>query len=108
MANDPKVSARHLTMIVRERNTLAVEHVVENHEAGLLYVEGRLVERGRSTDEVFDHLFDAGNTRQRFSVRLASPTWVFDVSSRIVRTAPVVALYLPITSVAPPFPVEPT
>lgn len=45
VAVDPKVSARHLTMIVRERNTLAVEHVVENHEAGLLFVEGRLVER---------------------------------------------------------------
>ena len=45
VANDPKVQARHLAMIVRERNTLVVEHVVENHEAGLLYVEGRLVER---------------------------------------------------------------
>ncbi|MDB5601245.1 MAG: hypothetical protein JWN71_3289 [Xanthobacteraceae bacterium] len=45
VAVDPKVSARHLTMIVRERNTLAAEHVVENHEAGLLFVEGRLVER---------------------------------------------------------------
>ena len=32
-------------MVARERNTLVVEHVVENHEAGLLYVEGRLVER---------------------------------------------------------------
>jgi regulator of protease activity HflC (stomatin/prohibitin superfamily) len=28
-----------------ERNTLVVEHVVENHEAGLLTIEGRLVER---------------------------------------------------------------
>ncbi len=32
-------------MVARERNTLVAEHVVENHEAGLLYVEGRLVER---------------------------------------------------------------
>src|SRR5437667_7340395 len=32
-------------MIARERNTLVSEHVVENHEAGLLYVEGRLIER---------------------------------------------------------------
>jgi regulator of protease activity HflC (stomatin/prohibitin superfamily) len=45
VASDPKVSARHLAMIARERNTLVTEHVVENHEAGLLYVEGRLVER---------------------------------------------------------------
>src|SRR5215813_949870 len=40
-----KVATRHLAMIARERNTLVTEHVVENHEAGLLYVEGRLVER---------------------------------------------------------------
>ena len=45
VANDPKVTPRHLAMITRERNTLVAEHVVENHEAGLLYVEGRLVER---------------------------------------------------------------
>ena len=45
VANDPKVAPRHLAMIARERNTLVAEHVVENHEAGLLYVEGRLVER---------------------------------------------------------------
>ena len=32
-------------MIARERNTLVAEHVVENHEAGLLMVEGRFVER---------------------------------------------------------------
>jgi SPFH domain / Band 7 family len=42
---DPKVAPRHLTMVARERNTMVAEHVVENHEAGLLYVEGRLVER---------------------------------------------------------------
>ena len=45
VANDPKVTPRHLAMIARERNTLVAEHVVENHEVGLLYVEGRLVER---------------------------------------------------------------
>jgi regulator of protease activity HflC (stomatin/prohibitin superfamily) len=45
VASDPKVTPRHLAMIARERNTLVAEHVVENHEAGLLYVEGRLVER---------------------------------------------------------------
>ncbi len=45
VTRDPKVSPRHLAMIARERNTLVAEHVVENHEAGLLYVEGRLVER---------------------------------------------------------------
>src|SRR6266446_10075932 len=45
VANDPKVKPRHLAMVARERNTLVAEHVVENHEAGLLYVEGRLVER---------------------------------------------------------------
>src|SRR4051794_28397593 len=45
VAADPKVKPRHLAMISRERNSLVSEHVVENHEAGLLYVEGRLVER---------------------------------------------------------------
>ncbi len=45
VANDPKVKPRHLAMIARERNTLVAEHVVENHEAGLLMVEGRFVER---------------------------------------------------------------
>src|ERR1700704_5520278 len=45
VANDPKVDARHLAMVTRERNTRVTEHGVENHEAGLLYVEGRLVER---------------------------------------------------------------
>jgi regulator of protease activity HflC (stomatin/prohibitin superfamily) len=42
---DPKVEARHLAMLARERGTLVAEYVVENHEAGLLFVEGRLVER---------------------------------------------------------------
>ncbi len=41
----PRVDARHLAMIERNRPTVLTEAVVENHEAGLLYVEGRLVER---------------------------------------------------------------
>jgi regulator of protease activity HflC (stomatin/prohibitin superfamily) len=45
VASDPRVSARHLAMIERNRPTIVTEAVVENHEAGLLYVEGRLVER---------------------------------------------------------------
>jgi regulator of protease activity HflC (stomatin/prohibitin superfamily) len=45
VASERRVSPRHLAMIARERNTLVTETVVENHEAGLLYVEGRLVER---------------------------------------------------------------
>jgi regulator of protease activity HflC (stomatin/prohibitin superfamily) len=45
VAGDPKVKPRHLAMVARTGNTLVTEHVVENHEAGLLYVEGRLVER---------------------------------------------------------------
>jgi regulator of protease activity HflC (stomatin/prohibitin superfamily) len=45
VASDPRVKPRHLAMIARERNSLVVEHVVENHEAGLLMVEGRLVEK---------------------------------------------------------------
>jgi regulator of protease activity HflC (stomatin/prohibitin superfamily) len=45
VTSDPKIAARHLAMVVRERNALVAEHVVENHEAGLLYVEGRLIER---------------------------------------------------------------
>jgi regulator of protease activity HflC (stomatin/prohibitin superfamily) len=45
VASDPKVAPRHLAMIARERNTLVAEYVVENHEAGLLMVEGRLVEK---------------------------------------------------------------
>jgi regulator of protease activity HflC (stomatin/prohibitin superfamily) len=45
VARDPTVSARHLTMVERNRNPYVAETVVENHEVGLLYVEGRLVER---------------------------------------------------------------
>jgi regulator of protease activity HflC (stomatin/prohibitin superfamily) len=45
VTSDRKVAPRHLAMVVRERNAYVGEHVVENHEAGLLYVEGRLTER---------------------------------------------------------------
>ena len=45
VSDDPRVSARHLSMIERNRPLIVTEAVVENHEAGLLYVEGRLVER---------------------------------------------------------------
>src|SRR5262249_26871153 len=45
VAEDPRVTVRHLAMIERNRPTIVTEAVVENHEAGLLYVEGRLVER---------------------------------------------------------------
>jgi len=45
VTSDVRVTARHLTMIDRARPVHVTEAVVENHEAGLLYVEGRLVER---------------------------------------------------------------
>jgi regulator of protease activity HflC (stomatin/prohibitin superfamily) len=45
VAIDPRVSARHLAMTDRTRALIVTEAVVENHEAGLLYVDGRLVER---------------------------------------------------------------
>jgi regulator of protease activity HflC (stomatin/prohibitin superfamily) len=45
VAGDPKVAPCHLAMVARGHNALVAEHVVENHEAGLLFVEGRLVER---------------------------------------------------------------
>jgi len=45
VTTDRKVAERHLAMVARERNAYVDEHVVENHEAGLLYVEGKLVER---------------------------------------------------------------
>ena len=45
VAGDPRIDARHLSMIERNRPTIVTEAVVENHEAGLLFVEGRLVER---------------------------------------------------------------
>ena len=45
VTSERKVAARHLAMVARERNAYVAEHVVENHEAGLLYVEGKLIER---------------------------------------------------------------
>ena len=45
VASEPKVAPRHLAMIDRTRSTYISETVIENHEAGLLYVEGRFVER---------------------------------------------------------------
>lgn len=45
VASDPKVAPRYLTVVERQRNPYVAETVVENHEAGLLYIEGRLVER---------------------------------------------------------------
>ena len=45
VAVDPKVAPRHLAMVNRTHNQYLAETVVENHEAGLLFVEGRLVER---------------------------------------------------------------
>jgi regulator of protease activity HflC (stomatin/prohibitin superfamily) len=43
VAAEPKVAPRHLTL--RDRARYIAETVVENHEAGLLYVEGRLVDQ---------------------------------------------------------------
>ncbi|HML14092.1 MAG TPA: slipin family protein [Xanthobacteraceae bacterium] len=45
VARQPKVAPRHLAMIDRTRSTYVSETVIENHEAGLLYIEGRFVER---------------------------------------------------------------
>jgi regulator of protease activity HflC (stomatin/prohibitin superfamily) len=45
VAVDPKIAAQHLRMLSRERNPYVTEAVIESHEAGLLYVDGRLVER---------------------------------------------------------------
>jgi regulator of protease activity HflC (stomatin/prohibitin superfamily) len=45
VASEPKVAPRHLAMIDRTRSSYVSETVIENHEAGLLYVEGRFVER---------------------------------------------------------------
>ncbi|MEW6645179.1 MAG: SPFH domain-containing protein [Pseudomonadota bacterium] len=45
VAREPRVDARHLAMLDRTRVTPLTEAVIENHEAGLLYLEGRLVER---------------------------------------------------------------
>jgi regulator of protease activity HflC (stomatin/prohibitin superfamily) len=53
IASDPKVKPRHLAKVSRQNNWLVAEHVVENHEAGLLYVEGRLVEKLASGRHAF-------------------------------------------------------
>lgn len=45
MSDNPRVEPRHLAMIAQSRASVITEAVVENHEAGLLTVEGRLVER---------------------------------------------------------------
>ena len=46
VSRDLRVDARHLSKIERNpRSTIVTETVVENHEAGLLYVDGRLAER---------------------------------------------------------------
>jgi SPFH domain / Band 7 family len=45
VAVDPKIAAEHLRMLSRERNPYVTEAVIESHEAGLLYVDGRLVEQ---------------------------------------------------------------
>jgi len=44
-ATDPRVAPRHLTLLDLARARYMTETVVENHEAGLLYLEGRLTER---------------------------------------------------------------
>jgi len=58
VASDPKVQPRHLAMVSRAHNAYLDEPVIENHEAGLLYVEGRFVERlapGRHSYWIVDH-----------------------------------------------------
>ncbi|WP_076858598.1 SPFH domain-containing protein [Bradyrhizobium mercantei] len=45
VTSDVRVTARHLAMIQPNRAGVITEAVVENHEAGLLNVEGKLVER---------------------------------------------------------------
>ncbi|CCD86779.1 conserved protein of unknown function [Bradyrhizobium sp. ORS 285] len=45
ITDDVRVSARHLAMIERNRPGIVTESVVENHEAGLLHVDGKLAER---------------------------------------------------------------
>jgi regulator of protease activity HflC (stomatin/prohibitin superfamily) len=45
VTDEPRVSARHIAMIERNSSTPVMEAVVENHEAGLLYLDGRLAER---------------------------------------------------------------
>ncbi|WP_020177540.1 slipin family protein [Methylopila sp. M107] len=45
VSTEPRVAERHLKLIDRSRSQLVTETVVEAHEAGLLFVEGRLTER---------------------------------------------------------------
>jgi regulator of protease activity HflC (stomatin/prohibitin superfamily) len=45
VTSDPRTAQRHLKMVARERNIYLTEIVVENHEAGLLHVDGAFVER---------------------------------------------------------------
>ena len=45
LGDDPTVQPRHLDQVNRTNNLYLLETVVENHEAGLLQVEGRLVRR---------------------------------------------------------------
>jgi regulator of protease activity HflC (stomatin/prohibitin superfamily) len=45
VTSDPRIEQRHLKMVARERNIYVTEIVVENHEAGLLHVDGAFVER---------------------------------------------------------------
>ena len=52
VADDPKVTARHLALFERLKATHIHDAIVENHEAGLLYIEGKFIERlppGRHT-----------------------------------------------------------
>ncbi|MCL2716357.1 MAG: slipin family protein [Alphaproteobacteria bacterium] len=45
ISSQPRIAPRHLTMIDRKASTVMSESVVENHEVGLLHVDGRFVER---------------------------------------------------------------
>ena len=70
ISDNPRVEARHLAMITASRATVITEAVVENHEAGLLTVEGRLVER-RGDDPL--GIDDPAERRQRHGPWSASP-----------------------------------
>ncbi len=45
VAAAPRIADEQLRMLARERNPFVAEAVIESHEAGLLYIDGRLVER---------------------------------------------------------------
>jgi len=45
VTSDRRLQPRHASITARERALLVAEHVVENDEAGLLYVDGRFTER---------------------------------------------------------------